>query len=342
MRYSVKLVVLSAPALLAQGAESQVPVPDESLLERVEIRTLEEDLPSLSWQEAIDTNVIEQGQHVIVAGDTYVSIIEQYGLRADPNSILMYKELNRDRFSARGLPLGALLSIVVGQQDSLAVVLDTDLKRSISATEMELLEQRTLLRERVEDSTTAQEFTKGSELHAAIISEVQLIKETGYALDRGVLESTRETLDVVKDIASRMLDDGRPTESDLTFLESSREALHSARVVSRNTDRDKTVAYIVTVRVNSGEVVDNLTVCFEPALKLLLHRHKHGSRTPEWKCDRSFHSLSSPAKSLFDSGLKYVVWATRGAATVFEFREVTIEANRRDGSFRYELHVTDR
>ena len=328
----IAVVTVVSPPLVAQDIG-----PAQGLRDHTEFRTLGRARQSLPWQKAEADNLISLGKHVIAPNDTYFSIIESYGIRADPNSIRLTRALNEDRFEVRSLPVDETLLVIINKQRApLAVALDSDLK---------LLIDRRLItfdgkRRELDAWVTEKGDIRTQELYNGIFVAVQNFRRTGYALDRSVLRSTDQALRVVEDITRALTTERRlPNERERTVYEIVFEGLQQLFSLASNTDEAGTSVRVATISPE-GRHIDGLNVCFSQALNLRIFRALNGhDQDPDWSCVTSFDNLSSPAERLFEKSLEFAIWATRDQHRVSEYRIISIEKNQTDGSFYYELAV---
>ena len=256
--------------------------------------------------------MISLDKHVIMPKDTYYSIIEQYGIRADPNSILLYKYLNEDLYPTWGLPLGETLDVVSSDKSigKLTVALDVDLKQRIESGEKTLRDQRGELGPWVVGQGANPGAIRWQALHNGVISEVQQLKTTGYALDRANLEALTEALGLIENTTRELINSNRqPTTEELTGIQRLFEKISSFSLVAKNTDGTKVNVYVRTIIRETGKPKLGLNVCFKPAIAWNNFQASNPNEMPNWRCDTVFDRPSSPAWKLFSPDLEYIIWA---------------------------------
>ena len=310
------------------------------VLDGIELRYLEGSDESLTLREGLEHGVMSFGEHLIEQDDSYASIIERNGLRADPNSIDFYRSLNSDRFSVRALPLGKVLTVLISEDPNrLAIEQYPQLKAKVIDAQLGLREIRDELSGRAKTSEVA-EVKQASDVIGDIVSMTQQLEVAGYAVEPPVLEATGDALEEVGDIGRELIELGRrPTSEDLQIMTGTLDGVSRANIVARDIDGARTRTHIKTIDSVAKER-HGLTVCFRDAMDLRLFRIRQGHNAdPDWRCDHTFDDMSSPARKQFEPRLQFVVWATRGVDRVSAFRIVEIEANREDGTYWYELLV---
>lgn len=312
----------------------------EENLDETELRYVDESRESLSFREALEQGVISVGDHVIEEEDNYASIIEDGGLRADPNSIDFHRSLNADAYPVRALPPGEVLKVVVSEDPNrLAIVRHPALKGRVVGAQSGLREIRDELRRRA-IPPEAVEFQEARDVIGEIVRTVQELEMAGYAVEAPVLEATGEALEYVGEVGRTAADEGRtPTPEELQFMRATLEGVRRANSSARNTDAGRIGVRVKTL-VRAKEEEDGFTVCHRPAMKLYLFRAQEGEEAdPEWRCDHAFDTVSSPARKRFKAHQRLVVWATRDEARVSEFRVVDVQPNHEDGTYRFDLRV---
>ena len=332
----IALATLATQPVLAQHQAL-----DADVRSHIEFRIPNRLGQSFTWDEGMERGVISLEDHEILPHDTYSTIIEKYGIRADPVSIDLYRQINKDRYPVRELPLKKKLSVVVGGAGMpLVIFVNSDMKTTIASQESALRGQRQAIRTWVQEHSYGVAAKQVEHSYEKILAKTQQLKITGYALDRPFLASTQEALNLVNLIVNKIVKSSRlPTEEELTFLQSVAQIFGLQNKAARDTDGNKIEANIATINPKNGEEQDDLSVCFRPALKLLLFRYWNPNEEPRWSCDEAFDTLSSPAKRPFKRHLKYVIWAVDGTARVSIHRIVTIEPNMPNGTFRHELEL---
>lgn len=344
MRWLTFFVVFSAPVFVTHIAVAQNPTLNRKLGNRIEFRALNQKSKSFGWSQGIKNKDISVSEYIISPKDTYSSIIEKNGIRSDPNSIEVFKKLNKNRYPVRKLPPGKTMVIIRNQGDEhLEIMLDRKLKQKLELKEKILRDQRKQLNSWVGRQNNEQKAIQIKKLQETLISRVQQLKTTGYALDRTALKVTDEALGMVKQITEELIQKNKPPSNRLLrFLEKIASAISSFSLSAQNTDAPYINTQIETISHKTQKPIDKLNVCFKYAIALWLFQAEESNRgkKPNWPCNETFDSLSSPASKLFKSELKYVVWAKNNLTRVSEYRVITIIANQRDGSFKFELGVT--
>ena len=94
MRQGIHIAAIVMASLIVQTAFAQEPLLNQEMRNRIEFRDIKKPGQSLTWDEAIERGAISLKSHAIAPNDTYSSIIEQYGIRSDPNSIELYRRRN--------------------------------------------------------------------------------------------------------------------------------------------------------------------------------------------------------------------------------------------------------
>ena len=328
------VILVSAGTVTAQDIS-----PGPRFLDHVEFRTLSPTRQSFSWQQAEFENIISLGNHVIAPNDTYFKIIERYGMRADPNSLRLIRALNDDRFEVLELPVGGILQVIVNQQsEPMVVALDTDLKESIERRLTTFKNKRDTL-----DVWVVEQGDRRTQvLYQSIIEAVQGFRETGYALDRAVLSSVNEALDIGSNIIRSFTAERRlPNDWEIKILEIISETIRSVFSVASDIDENRITVRVATVVQEDHRHISGLQVCFRLAMDLLIYRAKYGvNQNPKWGCSVAFDSLSSPAVKRFVQDLGFVIWATHDSARVSEYQIIRIEPNQPDDSFHSVLPVS--
>ena len=332
MHWLICAVTVVVLALVSHNVDAQDLGLGPNFHHHLELRTLGQEQKSFSWGEGINNKMISLGEHVIAPNDTYSSIIEQYGLRADPNSILLYRHLNKYHYPVRVLIPGETLPIVIGNQP-LKVALDTDLKQQIESREKRLRDQRDELGPWVQGQNANRDAMRWQNLHHEIISAVQQLRTTGYALDRANLEALTEALGIVENITREAINSNRqPTKEELSYKSKIFERLRSLFSAAKNTNGTKVNVYVKTITRGTEKEKGGLNVCFKPAIAWDNFRVSNPEAMPNWRCDTVFDRPSSPAWKLFSPDLEYIIWAVSGsiqtasvATRVSDYREVKIE-----------------
>lgn len=332
----IVLASLVTPPVFAQ----QQPL-DADVRMYIEFRNPSQPSQSFTWNEGIERGIISVEDHEILLHDTYSSIIEKYGVRPDPNSIELYRQINKDRYPVRELPLNNKMSVIAVETEMpLLISTNPDMKAKIESQELALRGRREAIRSWLRGHSHRDTAKQAEDSYKKILTETQRLKMTGYALERSLLSSTQEALHVVNDIVDDMVESSRlPTTEELAFLRGVAQTFNVQGLAATDTDGNRIEAHVATLNPKNGEEQHHLSVCFEPALKLLIFRHQYPHDEPRWRCDESFDTLSSPAKRPFKRHLKYAIWAVDGRTRVSVYRIVTIEPNMPNGTFRHELEL---
>ena len=338
------ILIFSTTLMTRVGASQDLrPGPDMAVTNRVELRTLDTARHSYSWQEALNNDLISVSQHVIEPDETYSSIIEDNGLRADPISIKVTRELNEDRFSVTALPPGESLFVISASQFTpLAVALDSDLKQNIELRELELHGQSAQLDTWGKEQGSTPDVARTQKIYNDIVTNIQQFRTTGYAVDRPNLQSIDESLNVAKTLFQDIINENRPpSERELNYLSKIHDVIKSINTSASDTDADKINTHILTIIPETKLQRHGLNVCFRDAMAWYKFKWSNPDQEPEWQCTKKFNTLSSPAKKLFAPHLIYVVWATFGTTRVSQFNVIKIERNN-NNNFRHELAVSAR
>ena len=339
MAWRVWLLSVAAAlnATNATGTEAEL---SPEFSERLDLRFIGDTQEPFNWQEGVDRGIVDLDMHVIKPDDTYTSIIEEHGVRPDPVSIDLYNSINDNRYPARALPPGEVLSVVVNRAvRPLVIGIDGDFKAHIYERQTSLRNRLVDFDEWPETQGAGRDIANARTLLEGIVHNMQSFELSGYAVDRTTLGSTSEALSVVEAIAERATSGHmQPTAKELSFLRTFRDVMADVTVAARAVDRPKVPTKIATIG-RTGQPKNDLTVCYENAIARDVFEFQNNGADPDWECDNAFHTLSSPARHVFKSNLVYTVWVTLGTERVSEYRDVRIEPNRTDGSFWQQLSV---
>lgn len=341
MRYSLCSLALILTTLSSNFADSQEITVPPDVRDHIRFHNMENPDQSFTWNEGIEGGQFSIKSHVISPNDTYTSVIETFGIRADPNSIDLTRKLNEDRFPVKALPPNQNLYVISPvDNQQFVVTVHPILKAEINARAQELRSQRDAVDAWAAQHSTDRVAARARDLYHRLIENIQLLRVAGYALDRSALTSIDDALQEVEIVRTRLTTDRGVSSTEAQgFFSDVAEAFSSFVDAATNTDGSRIATEIITIDRKTSDEIDELNVCFKYALSLQTFRKRHPDREPNWSCDETFSTLSSPARGQFKQHLKYVIWAVDSTERVSKYEIISIKPNPGEDTFQHELAI---